>query len=63
MNRNLKFYEELSSKSDVINNSFGFTGQITDYSRETLQNTFPKLINTFASQQETFCLVLVIIME
>ena len=48
-----KFYEALSSKSDVINNSFGFTGQITDYSRETLQNTFPKLINTFASQQET----------
>ena len=48
-----KFYKELSSKSDVINNSFGFTGQITDYSKETLQNTFPKLINTFASEQET----------
>ena len=43
-----KFYEALSSKSDVINNSFGFTGQITDYSKETLQNTFPKLINTFS---------------
>ena len=48
-----KFYKELSSKSDVINNSFGFTGQITDYSKETLQNTFPKLINTFISEQET----------
>ena len=48
-----KFYRELSSKSDVINNSFGFTGQITDYSKETLQNTFPKLINTFATEQET----------
>ena len=47
------FYRELSSKSDVINNSFGFTGQITDYSKEILQNTFPKLINTFASEQET----------
>ena len=48
-----KFYKELSSKSDVINNSFGFTGQITDYSKETLQNTFPKLIDTFASEKET----------
>ncbi|MFL2843531.1 MAG: S8 family peptidase [Alphaproteobacteria bacterium] len=48
-----EFYRELSSKSDVVNNSFGFTGQITDYSKETLENTFPKLINTFASQQET----------
>ena len=47
------FYRELALKSDVINNSFGFTGQITDYSKETLQNTFPKLINTFASEQET----------
>ena len=47
------FYKELSLRSDVINNSFGFTGQITDYSKETLQNTFPKLISTFASEQET----------
>jgi subtilisin family serine protease len=48
-----EFYKVLSSKSDVVNNSFGFTGQITDYSKETLENTFPKLINTFASEQET----------
>ena len=48
-----EFYKALSFESDVINNSFGFTGQITDYSRETLENTFPKLINTFANEQET----------
>ena len=27
-------YNELSSKVDIINNSFGFTGQITDYPKE-----------------------------
>ena len=47
------FYKELSSKTDVINNSFGFTGQITDYSKEILENTFPKLIETFATEQDT----------
>ena len=47
------FYRELSSKVDVINNSFGFTGQITDYSKDILENTFPKLINTFATEEDT----------
>ena len=47
------FYKELSSKVDVINNSFGFTGQITDYSKDILENTFPKLINTFATEEDT----------
>ncbi len=48
-----RFYKELSLKSDVVNNSFGFSGQISDYSREILQNTFPKLINTLANEKDT----------
>ena len=47
------FYKELSSKTDVINNSFGFTGQITDFSKEILENTFPKLIETLATEKDT----------
>ena len=48
-----RFYREIASKSDVVNNSFGFTGQITDYSKEQLENTFPKFINTLGDSDET----------
>ena len=48
-----KFYKKMASKSDIVNNSFGFTGQITDYSKEQLKNTFPKFINTLGDSNET----------
>ena len=47
------FYKDISSKADVVNNSFGFTGQITDYSKEVLANTFPKFIKTLGEEQDT----------
>ena len=31
--REAQFYREISSKVDIVNNSFGFTGQITDYTK------------------------------
>ena len=47
------FYKDISSKTDVVNNSFGFTGQITDYSKDLLSNTFPKFIKTLGEEQDT----------
>ena len=47
------FYKDISSKTDVVNNSFGFTGQITDYSRDLLSKTFPKFIQTLGDEQDT----------
>ena len=46
-------YNELSSKVDIINNSFGFTGQITDYPKETFEFNFPKFINALEENKET----------
>ena len=46
-------YNELSSKVDIINNSFGFTGQITDYPKETFESNFPKFINALEENKET----------
>ena len=46
-------YNELSSKVDIINNSFGFTGQITDYPKETFESNFPKFINSLEENKET----------
>ena len=46
-------YNELSSKADIVNNSFGFTGQITDYSKETFESNFPKFINSLEENKET----------
>ena len=51
--REAKFYKEISSKADVINNSFGFTGQVSDYTKEDLENTFPKFIKTLGDEEET----------
>lgn len=48
-----KFYKYMASKTDIINNSFGFTGQITDYSKEQIKNTFPKFINALRDSNET----------
>ena len=46
-------YNELSSKADIVNNSFGFTGQITDYPKETFESNFPKFINSLEKNKET----------
>ena len=46
-------YNQLSSKADIINNSFGFTGQITDYPKETFESNFPKFINSLKENKET----------
>tara|TARA_Y100001970_G_C14223113_1_gene853880 strand:- start:197 stop:2674 length:2478 start_codon:yes stop_codon:yes gene_type:complete len=46
-------YNELSSKVDIINNSFGFTGQITDYPKKTFESNFPKFINALEENKET----------
>ncbi|MDA9904398.1 S8 family serine peptidase [Hyphomicrobiales bacterium] len=51
--REAQFYKEISSKADIVNNSFGFTGQVTDYSKEELENTFPKFIKTLGDEEET----------
>ena len=51
--REAQFYKEISSKADVINNSFGFTGQVSDYTKEDLENTFPKFIKTLGDEEET----------
>ena len=51
--REALFYKDISSKTDVVNNSFGFTGQITDYSKGKLSNTFPKFIKTLEEEQDT----------
>ena len=51
--REAQFYKEISSKVDVVNNSFGFTGQITDYTKEEIENTFPKFIKTLGDEEET----------
>lgn len=47
------FYKDLASKTDVVNNSFGFTGQITDYSKDQVENTFPKFIKALGEEQDT----------
>ena len=47
------FYKDLASKTDVINNSFGFTGQITDYTKEVVEQTFPKFIKALSEEQDT----------
>ena len=47
------FYKDIASKTDVVNNSFGFTGQITDYSEEVIKNTFPKFIKALSDEQDT----------
>ena len=47
------FYKDIASKTDVVNNSFGFTGQITDYSEEVIKNTFPKFIKSLSDEQDT----------
>lgn len=47
------FYKDVASKADVVNNSFGFTGQITDFSKELLEETFPKFIKTLGEEQDT----------
>ena len=46
-------YNELSSKADIVNNSFGFTGQITDYPKETFESNFPKFISSLEKNKET----------
>ena len=46
-------YYELSSKADIINNSFGFTGQITDYPKSTFESNFPKFINALKENKNT----------
>ena len=46
-------YNELSIKADIVNNSFGFTGQITDYPKETFESNFPKFINSLERNKET----------
>ena len=51
--REALFYKDISSRVDVVNNSFGFVGQITDYSKEQLQQTFPKFIKTLGEEQDT----------
>ena len=51
--REALFYKELSSKVSVVNNSFGFTGQITDFSKEILEETFPKFIRTLGDEKDT----------
>ena len=48
-----KFYREMASKTSIVNNSFGFTGQITDYSKDQLESTFPKFINALEDSDET----------
>ena len=46
-------YNELSSKADIVNNSFGFTGQITDYPKEVFASNFPEFINSLEENKET----------
>ena len=48
-----ELYDDLSSKAEVVNNSFGFTGQITDYPKEIFENNFPKFINSLERNNET----------
>ena len=51
--REALFYKELSSKVSVVNNSFGFTGQITDFSKEILEETFPKFVGALEDEKDT----------
>ena len=51
--REAQFYKDISSRADIVNNSFGFAGQVTDYSKEELENTFPKFIKTLGDEEET----------
>ena len=51
--REAQFYKDISLRADIVNNSFGFTGQVTDYSKEELENTFPKFIKTLGDEEET----------
>jgi len=48
-----KLYDDLSSKAEIVNNSFGFTGQITDYPKEVFESNFPNFINSLESNNET----------
>ncbi len=48
-----KLYDNLSSKAQIVNNSFGFTGQITDYPKEIFEENFPKFINSLRKNNDT----------
>tara|TARA_B100001996_G_scaffold3206_1_gene2754 strand:- start:946 stop:3402 length:2457 start_codon:yes stop_codon:yes gene_type:complete len=48
-----ELYDGLSLKAQIVNNSFGFTGQITDYPKEVFENNFPKFINSLRRNNET----------
>ena len=49
---NLKLIYIMNYQVNDINNSFGFTGQITDYPKEVFASNFPKFIN-FEENKET----------
>ena len=46
-------YDDLSNKAEIVNNSFGFAGQITDYPKETFENNFPKFIDSLTKNKDT----------
>ena len=46
-------YDDLSNKAEIVNNSFGFAGQITDYPKETFEDNFPKFINSLKKNNDT----------
>jgi len=48
-----KLYDNLASKAKIINNSFGFTGQITDYSKETFEKNFPNFLNSLEKNNDS----------
>ena len=48
-----KMYNNLSVKAQIVNNSFGFAGQITDYPKTTFANNFPKFIDTLGKNEDT----------
>ena len=48
-----ELYDDLSSKAQVVNNSFGFTGQITDYPKEVFEENFPNFINSLRQNNDT----------
>ncbi len=48
-----KLYDDLSSKAQIVNNSFGFTGQITDYQKEVFESNFPNFLDSLEKNNET----------
>ena len=48
-----KLYDDLSSKTQIVNNSFGFTGQISDYPKEVFEENFPNFINSLRQNNDT----------